>query len=139
MVRGECYVHAFGFHSILCQQVHQLTHALLELLLRVWIVWHLCLGFPWISIKTRTQAPAWLMVFCVVGPIVPSLHQLLPSKLAGQLGSAGLFLLLRCCSRRRVMTHHLALTENRMGNLQMCAWCHSILPNHFSPRATASQ
>lgn len=139
MVTGECYVHAFGFHNIPCQQVHQLTHALLELLLHVWIVSHLCLGFSWISIKTRTQAPAWLMVlFCVLGLIVPSLHQLLPSKLAGQLGSTGLFLLLRCCSRRRVMTHHLALTKTQMGNLQMCGWCHSILPNHFSPQATTS-
>lgn len=86
---GGGYVRAFGFRSTPCQQLHQLTHALLELLLRVWMVWHLCLEFPWISIKTQTRAAARLMVlFRVVGLIVPSLHQLLPPELAGQLGSA---------------------------------------------------
>lgn len=58
MVTGECDVHTFGFHNIPCQQVHQLTHALLELLLHVRILWHLCFGFSWISVKTQTRALA---------------------------------------------------------------------------------
>lgn len=72
MVTGEGYIHASGFCSIPCQQVHQLTQALLELFLRVWIAWCLCLGFSWVSIETRTQALVWLMVlFRVVGPDGP--------------------------------------------------------------------
>lgn len=64
---GEHNVRAFVFHNIPRQQVCQLTHALLELLLLcVWIAWHLCLGFACTSIKTRTQAPAgcWFCSAC---------------------------------------------------------------------------
>lgn len=73
MVSGQCHIHAFGFYNIPYQQVHQLFHALLELLLRVWSVWHLCLGCSWISLETRTQALAWLLVlFCMVGLVLPA-------------------------------------------------------------------
>lgn len=73
MVSGQCYVHAFGFHNIPYQQVHQLFHAILELPLGVWSVWHLCLRSSWISLKARTQALAWLLVlFCVVGLVLPA-------------------------------------------------------------------
>lgn len=131
MVTGEC----FWLHGIPCHQVYQLTHALWDFL-PVCIAWHLCLEF-----HQNTDPDMGVADGCVPCSGTDH-HQPAPSPpipAGWAIWEHRITLLLRRCSRVSAMTHLLALTKKQMGTLQMCGWCHSILPNNFTPQTTTSK